>query len=265
MSAEASFRSGDLTRALELLQNEVRQRPADTKLRIFLAQLLMVLGQWDRALTQLNILADMDASALPMVHSYRAAIQCELLRAGVFAAERTPLLFGDPEPWMALLIQAVAADAQGRAAQAAQLRAEAFEGAPAANGTLNGKDFQWIADADSRLGPMLEVLLNGAYYWVPMHRIRRLQIEPPQDARDLVWTPAEFTWANGGEAMGLIPTRYPGSEKSDEDGIRMARKTEWRELAADSYAGLGQRLLTTDDEELGILEVRELVIGAAAA
>jgi len=41
-----------------------------------------------------------DATALPMVHSYGAAIQCERLRAAVFRGERSPLLFGEPEPWM---------------------------------------------------------------------------------------------------------------------------------------------------------------------
>jgi len=263
-AAETSFRAGDLAGALEQLQNEVRTRPADSKLRIFLAQLLMVLGQWDRALTQLNIIADMEASALPMVHSYRTAIQCELLRQGVFAGDRSPVLFGDPEPWIALLMQAPSLDAKGQTKEARELRARAFEEAPAVGGSLNGAPFEWVADADSRLGPTLEILLNGAYYWVPMHRIRRISIEPPQDARDLVWVPAEFTWANGGEAMGLIPTRYPGSEKIDDNAIRMARRTDWRELADQSYAGLGQRVLTTDSGDCGILEVRELLLGEAA-
>ncbi|HKE46313.1 MAG TPA: type VI secretion system accessory protein TagJ [Steroidobacteraceae bacterium] len=263
-AAEASFRAGDLQRALEQLQAEVRQKPADAKLRIFLAQLLMVVGQWDRALNQLSVIADLDAGALPMVHSYRSAIQCELLRRGVFTAERSPLLFGDPEPWIALLMQALPHDAQGRKAEAAKLRAEAFEQAPASSGTLNGEAFEWVADADSRLGPMLEVLLNGAYYWVPIHRIQRLVIEAPADARDLVWTPAQFTWVNGGEAMGYIPTRYPLSENSDDDAIRLARKTEWQEIADNSYSGLGQRVLTTDSADHGILDVRELVIQAPA-
>jgi predicted component of type VI protein secretion system len=69
-AAEASFRAGDLLRALEHLQNEVRQKPSDTKLRIFLAQLLMVLGQWDRALTQLNIIADMERFLSDWIQQY---------------------------------------------------------------------------------------------------------------------------------------------------------------------------------------------------
>lgn len=262
-AAEERFRVGDLAGCLQDLQTAVKKAPGDAKLRIFLAQLLMLRGDWDRAVNQLKVVGEVDASALPMAHAYSTAIQCERLRADVFAGTRGPLLFGEPEPWIAQLMQSLTLLGQGNAQQAAELRAQAFDAAPATAGTLNGEPFQWIADADSRLGPILEVMLNGAYYWVPLHRITRLTIEPPSDARDLVWLPTQFQWSNGGEAMGLIPVRYPGSEASDDPAIRLARKTEWREIGPDAYAGLGQRVLTTDGPEIGLLDLRELQLEAA--
>ncbi len=260
-SAEELFAVGDLAGCLAQLQAQVRKQPAAGKLRVFLAQVLMVMGDWDRALNQLTVAAEMDASALPMKHAYAAAIQCERLRAQVFTGERTPLVFGEPSPWIASFLQALGLDAQGKAEAAAALRAEALESATAVAGSLNGTPFEWIADADSRLGPILEVLLNGAYYWVPFEHIRRVVIEPPADARDLVWLPAQLTWTNGGEAMALLPVRYPGSERSEDDAIRLSRKTEWRALGGEHYAGLGQRVLSSDAEELALLQVRELVLG----
>jgi type VI secretion system protein ImpE len=263
-TAEDCFRRGDLPGCLQALQDTVRKNPADAKLRIFLAQVLMVQGDWDRALNQLKVIGEMEASALPMVAAYGAAIQCERLRADVFAGKRSPLLFGEPTPWIALQMQSVALLGAGRESDAAEIRAQAFETAPATAGTINGEPFEWIADADSRLGPVLEVLLNEAYYWIPFERIASVTVEPPSDARDLVWLPAEFHWTNGGEAMGLIPVRYPGSERSDEPAIRMARRTEWRQVGPDGYVGLGQRVLTTDGPELGLLELRELRLQPAA-
>jgi type VI secretion system protein ImpE len=97
-----------------------------------------------------------------------------------------------------------------------------------------------------------------------VHRIARISIEAPSDARDLVWLPAQFTWTNQGEALGFIPARYPGSELIDDDSIRMARKTEWKEVAPQTFHGLGQRLLTTDAAEYGLLEVREIVLTPAS-
>ena len=61
---------------------------------------------------------------------------------------------------------------------------------------------------------MLEVILEGRYFWVPFNCIQQIRIEEPADLRDMVWTPSQFTWSNGGTAVGLIPTRYSGSEKS---------------------------------------------------
>jgi type VI secretion system protein ImpE len=263
-SAEERFRAGDLAGCLKDLQAAIKKAPADAKLRVFLAQLLMVQGDWDRAVSQLKLVSEVEASALPMSHAYGTAIQCERVRSDVFAGDRRPVLFGEPEPWIAQLMQSLTLLGQGNLQQAADLRAQALEGAPATSGTLNGAAFEWIADADSRLGPVLEVLLNGAYYWVPMHRISRITIEAPSDARDLVWVPAQFQWANGGEAMGLIPTRYPGSEKHDDPAVRLARRTEWQQLDDDTYIGLGQRVLATDNQEIGLLELRELRLGSGS-
>ena len=63
--------------------------------------------------------------------------------------------------------------------------------------------FAWIADADPRLGPVLEVFVNGNYMWVPFARVHAMQFDPPADLRDQVWMPARFTWSNGGEACRL--------------------------------------------------------------
>jgi type VI secretion system protein ImpE len=257
-TAEDSFRQGNLVDCLQALQGEVRRRPDDGRQRVFLVQVLMLLGQWERALTQLGVLQELDAGSLPMVHSYGAAIQCERLRAAVFRGERSPLLFGEPEPWMAEMIQAAGLHAGGHVAQAAAMRARALDRAPPTPGTLNGTKFEWLMDADSRLGPLLEVNLQGGYYWIPLHRVSEIRIEPPADIRDLVWIPAQFMWANGGEAVGLIPTRYPGSEASEDNSIRLARKTDWLAAGEDGATGLGQRMLATDEAQFPLLEVRSI-------
>ena len=42
-----------------------------------------------------------------MAQMYREAIQCERLRADVFAGRKSPLIFGQPDEWLALLIEAL--------------------------------------------------------------------------------------------------------------------------------------------------------------
>lgn len=264
-TAEELLAAGDPDAALAALQQQVRSRAADPLLRTFLFQLLAVLGQWSRASDQLKVCGELDHGTLAMVNTYGPALQCELLRQAVFAGQTTPHVFGPPSPWVAQLAQALRLDAQGQTAQAASLRADALEAAPASSGQLNGQPFAWIADADSRLGPLLEVVINGRYGWLPFEHLALVTIEPVADLRDLVWAPAQLTFANGGETVALLPVRYDGTAAEADGGLRLSRRTEWLAIGDEQYRGLGQRVLTTDDQELGLLEVRTIAIDPPAA
>jgi len=263
-AAEAAVRAGDPTRALAELTTAVKARPADAKLRVFMAQLLCVLGQWQRAHTQLNVVAEMNAAAQPMREMVGHALRCELLRAAVFEGRRSPMVFGQPDPWLARLIESLLQAGQGQADLAASLAAQAFDEAPATAGSINGEPFEWIADADSRLGPVLEAMVNGRYYWIPFSRLAKVSIEAPTDLRDTVWLPAQLGFANGGEAIAMIPTRYPGSESSADGSILMARSTQWKDAGHDRWFGLGQRVLVTDQGEHDLLGVRLIEITPSA-
>src|SRR5215468_6017063 len=226
-AAESSLKSGDPAAALAQLQERVRARPDDPKLRIFLFQLLCVVGKWDRALNQLTVAAGLDPAAIAMKQTYEDAVRCEAIRTDVFAGRKSPMIFGQPDQWLALLIESLLVAGRGEPERSLELRARAFEEAPATAGTIDGKPFSWIADADSRIGPVLEAVINGRYYWVPFSRLLKIDIEKPEDLRDVVWTPAHLQFENGGEQVALVPTRYPGSESSDDGLVMLARKTVW--------------------------------------
>lgn len=270
--------AGDPQAALKALQQQVRARAGDVRLRIFLFQLLAVLGQWQRAADQLKVCGELDAGTLAMVNTYGPALQCEAVREAVFAGRTLPHVFGPPTAWVASLAQALQLDAAGQAVAAGAQRAEALEQAEARAGVFQvsvpaapGRDasestvpFAWIADADSRLGPVFEVIINGRYGWLPMQHVGELVIEPVADLRDLVWAPAHLTFANGGETVALLPVRYAGTPLAEGGMLAMARQTEWVELGGSSqYRGLGQRLFTTDNEERGLLEVHRITLPAA--
>lgn len=264
-AAEALLHDGHLDEALGQLQIAVRNNPADPKLRVFLFQVLAVRGEWQRALTQLQVVGELDASTLAMVQTYREAIRCELLRERVFSGLSTPVAFGEPRPWFAMMVESLRLLSEGQYEASASWRNQAFEAAPATPGMIDGQPFEWIADADTRLGPLLEVILNGKYYWMPFETLRRIEIEPPGDLRDVIWMPAHFVFANGGDSVGLIPTRYPGSAENGDPLLRLSRKTVWSDAGAGAYLGLGQRVLATDAGEYALMDIREIVLGDAEA
>jgi type VI secretion system protein ImpE len=256
---------GPLESQLSTLMAQVRKAPTNMRLRVHLAQLCMVLGQWERALGQLQTLGLSEATALPFAQAYREAIRCERVRARVFAGELSPPVLGTPTPWFAWLAQALRHRALGEHAAADALQQQAFDAAPASAFCIDGVDVDWIADADSRIGPCLEALVNGQYYWIPFDDIRRLQIEAPVDLRDLVWTAARLTLVNGGEHPVLLPSRYPGSECETDDALKRSALTVWEPLGESGWKGLGQRMWASSAGEHAMLEARLIERASAIA
>lgn len=254
---EQFLQQGKLTESLEAIQSEIRSDASNLDYRIFLFQLLVILGSWDRAEKQLDVIAKLDDGALAMVHAYRAAIQCERAREEVFTGKTDPVFMGKPEEWQALILQALKLNIEGKDRAAQDLRDKALELASTLPGTIDGDHFEWFADADSRLGPMLEVYVEGRYMWVPFTNISRIEIEAPEDLRDMVWIPGHIQWQTEGESFVLIPTRYPFSANQD-DSLALSRKTEWEEKSDNTYFGYGQRLLVTDHKDYSLLDIRQL-------
>ena len=258
MTSAEWLKEGNVDQALVALQKEIREKPEDPGLRIFVFQMNCLLGRWEKALTQLQVVASLTPETMLLAQIFRPVIACEMLRQEVFEGKRTALLFGEPAEWMGSLVHANSLAGQGNFKAAAEIRAQAFEAAPAAGGKIQDHAFEWIADADSRLGPMLEFFMEGKYYWVPFCRVLRLEIEKPVDLRDLVWIPARARWTNGGEAAGHIPVRYAGTDQSKEGGLLLARKTVWEEREGETMIGLGQRLFATDSADFPLLETRTI-------
>lgn len=258
-NAEDLLQAGDLSSALESVQSQIRDDPAKAELRTCLFQLLCISGDWERALTQLNVVADMDNDALLMAQTYRELLRCEAYRAEVFAGNRAPLLFGEPGDWVGRMVQSLGASGVGDGASAKLGNNAALELAPACSGLIDETPFQWLGDADMRLGPIFEIVLNGKYYWVPTENIAEMTISEPEDLRDLVWIGVQVRWLNEGNSIGFMPVRYPDSALSDDNAIVLSRKTQWKDIGKEFFIGEGQRMFASDENDHPLLETRRIV------
>lgn len=265
MDLETAIRAGTPAAALPAAIEAVRRAPANADVRLALAQIFTLLGEWERARAQWELVAEFAPSLIPVAAACSALVRAEGIRADVWAGRSVPSVLGDPEPWMGGLLQSLQLTAQGQVEAAARLRRDALDVAPPVDGTMDGRKFAWIADADSLLGPMLEVVVDGRYLWVPFFRIRSLEMDPPTRLRDLIWSPVRFTWITGGASLGYVPVRYAGTEKSGDGGLLLARRTEWQYLGADTWRGRGQRILCTDQGEHAWLDVRSIRLETAGA
>lgn len=253
------FRAGSsLAEELAHVQAQARREPARAEHRAALFQLHCVAGDWEKARRQLAVLGTLDPTAELFCTQHRSLLACEVQRVEVFAGRQAPACLGGPPNWFAQLAEALRLDGAAQHAAAKALRDQALAQADATSGRLDGTPFAWIADADERLGPVLEAIVDGRYLWIPFDRLRRIAGEGPKDLKDLVWLPMTLTLANAGEVAAFVPARYPGSEAVDGDAIRLARRTEWRQIDGGSWVGLGQRMLATDSGEFALVDVRSI-------
>jgi type VI secretion system protein ImpE len=227
MTAKQLYQEGKVAEAIQSLTAELRDNPANTQQRTFLFELLAFAGEYDRADKHLNVLADSSKQSGLGAMLYLSAIHAERTRQEMFVKRDFP----------------------------------SAEPQPARRGTLNGKPFEEIEDADPRIGARLEVFAAGAYLWIPMIHIESIELQAPKRLRDLLWSPAlvrtgpEFKQVEMGEC--LIPVIAPGSAKSGDSELMLGRKTEWREDEHGPYP-LGLKTLLVDGEDIPILEIRKL-------
>src|SRR6186997_3377296 len=130
-SADDLIRLGDVSGARAALIEEVRAKPDDRKARMFLSQVLLVLGEWDKALTHMKAIANLSPEALTLYTAYDRLVTAEKSREAVFAAKSAPAgLVPSPGEWFDKLLGALAAELKGDATGAAGLRAAAYDEAP---------------------------------------------------------------------------------------------------------------------------------------
>jgi type VI secretion system protein ImpE len=249
------IRQGDPGAALAGLKERIRTEPSNAELRLSLAQLEAISGNWEKAMAAADTASTLDIERGLLCQQWKLQIAAEQTRAEVFAGKRTAIVMGEPEPWIAGMQDALRLDSDGEAKAADAARRAALDNAPARSGTINGTPFAWLCDADERLGPVFEAIINGRYMWVPQSAITAVKFHAPSELIDLVWVEAIFRFANGGETAGLMPVRYPDSHANEDPNIILGRLTSFDTTAGGTNIGLGQRLLATDANDYPVLQI----------
>lgn len=306
-----AWRAGrTLHEMLSVTEAEVRAHPDDSERRWLLVELLCVLGQWERALKQASICATQQRELEAPARLLRGLIQTEHQRHQVFCAAQQPSPAVGMYPWMLQLAQALACNVRGDLPQADALRLQALQAAEsqapmqgemtlecAPQSTQDGKDVSaeaaatattepqlksdriaWFSDTDSRLGPVCEVALAGAYRWLAFSDIEQIELQAPSSLIHLVWLPVRLTlqraWREhlqlGDTALhAWLPTRYTLNPNEPhaavpEDSLLMSRRTQWRDVGETGVFATGQKTWMSDAGDAPLLQLRRLLFDAHA-
>ena len=240
----------------------VRARPGDLDARVELMVLLCFAGELDRAAALLDTLGLQNPELAVGTAHYRALLGAEAERRAVHERDGAPLLPPDCPAHVEARLEALRALRAGDepTARAALERAQA--GVAALEGKLDGESFDDLCDRDDLLGPVLEVYAGGRYLWLPLERVRRLELSPPRRRIDLLWPAAVLVDRSGAEANVHLPALYAGSHAASDGRLQLGQMTDWQDALGLAFRGLGQKVLCArrgaSEREVGLLEVRSL-------
>lgn len=221
------FKAGKVREAVQALTAYLREHPADTVQRTFLFELLCFCGEYSRAEKQLAVLGTGSQDKETGAIVYYAALHAERTRHELFENKAFP----SDEP-------------------------------SSRSGTLNGKPFEEISDANPDIGARLEIFAAGSCVWIPFEHLASVEMGPPQRLRDTLWAPAlvqtgpSFQGKDLGEV--LIPAIYPFSWKNEDENVWLGRVTDWASEEQGKEIPAGQKMLLVDGEEFPFLEIRSL-------
>jgi type VI secretion system protein ImpE len=255
--AKAQYDAGQLSAAIETVTRGVKGNPGDIRLRTFLFELLCFAGEWERADKQLDVIGHQGTAAEIGVQVYRNCIKAERDRQRLISDGLAPHFLTEPPPYVDLHLEAVSYLRAGDTARLTETLQRAEEDRPAFAGLLGDRIFQDFRDYDDLFGPVLELIVQDKYTWLPLDQVQTLTIDPPKQLRDLIWSPASITTPDK-DLRAFIPNLYVGSSLHPDELVKLGRMTDWKQIGEDTYQGVGLRLFAVDGEETAIFEIKTL-------
>jgi len=268
MTPQELLAAGEIAQAISAQSAVLRAKPTDRDARWLLFVLLCYAGEHDRAILQLDTLTQQDAAFGMGSAVYRSLVVADAERVAVLTRSGNPLLPTDSPAHVEARLEAVRALREGRSADARAALERAERARPALEGKADGAAFADLFDSDELLGPVLELFAGGHYLWLPLERVRKLELRPAKHQLELLWLPAELEDTEGNTATIHLPALYPGSAQADDPRLRAGLLTEWREDAAGLVRGLGQKVLLAlhggEEREVALRELRALELAKPA-
>jgi type VI secretion system protein ImpE len=258
MDSKELIRAGRLSEARGQLVSQVKAHPEDSNTRTLLFQVMALLGEWEKADRHLDVLATQDVKTELGVQAYKNILNMERQRQEVFERKRRPSLLPASPGYLEAVFMLWECLNGGRIEEAESLREKIGGARPGISGTCNGRPFSGFSDTDAYLEPFIEAMVHERYVWIPVESVRELLVTAPETLLDTLWTQAHVTTWEGLTLQCTLPVLYWNSFSHEDDRIKMGRMTDWIHIGGSFSRGVGQHVFQAGDEELGILEIREV-------
>lgn len=257
-TAKTLLAEGNLEGATQAVLDHVKSAPTDIPARIFLFELALFSGNWERAAKQLDVIGHQDAGALIGSMIFRQNLAAEKDRASFFADGLKPGILAPPPSYIEDLLNANNRIREGSIFEARSILDTIEEERPAFACKVNGEEVEDFRDYNDPTMCVFEVFFKESYSWLPFENVVSIEFFEPKGLRDIYWRQAKVELNTGTAGEMFFPVLYAGSWKSDDDQIKLGRKTDWRDLGEDLFAGEGQKLYWMDGKERSIMDLRTI-------
>jgi type VI secretion system protein ImpE len=259
------YKAGQLTEAIDAMSEEVKSNPTDQAKRGFLAELLCIAGDLERADKQLDVLSKQDPQAAVGLGVFRQLVRAEQARQQFYAEGRVPEFIVPPDDQVRSYLEASILLRENQPGQAVERLHEAEEKREPVSGTCNGQSFDDMRDLDDLTACIFEVLTNnGKYFWVPMRSVSSVEFQPPERPLDVLWRRAHLFVTDGPEGEVFFPAIYAETGDAPSDQARLGRSTDWIGGDGAPVRGQGQRTFLVGSDDRSIMELETLEIAQAA-
>jgi type VI secretion system protein ImpE len=248
-----------LSDAVELVKSHLKAVPTDKDARQLYIDLLILLGQYERADSQCNLAVSFASEDTMGFALLRNQLRAMAARDAWFADAAVPQFPQGPSDLDTAAIRLGLAHKAGSAteAKAALEQVDALRGKRPM--TWNGKRVTDLRDLDDRIPHALEVIMTGGgYLWIDFAKIASVDIEPITRPRDLAFRRADLTLVDGASAPVLLPAIYQGT--AGDERLLLGRETHWVTEISGITTGRGQRCLLAGDDLVSFHDAVTLVM-----
>jgi type VI secretion system protein ImpE len=255
-TAREYFEAGRLQEAIQAMNAEVKSHPTDGNRRGFLAELLCLAGNLERADTQFDAMMQQEPKLAVGISLIRQLIRGEQARRQFFAEGRAPELVGTPPEYLKRAIEASILYRGGDKAGAGRILNEVEEMRPRVAGTSDGRPFDDFRDLDDLTACFFEVITStGKYFAIPVEQVEFVEFRQPERPRDLIWRRALMTVRDGPDGEVFLPGIYAPLAAEIDDGAKLGRSTDWIGGGDEPVRGVGQRTFLVGDESVPIMQL----------
>lgn len=255
------YTAGQLSEAIDAMSAEVKSKPTDQARRGFLAELLCIAGDLERADKQLDVLSNQDPQAAAGLGLFRQLVRAEQARQQFYSEGRVPEFLIPPDDQLRVYLEASVLLRDNQPGQAAERLHEAEEKRAPLAGVCNGEPFEDMRDLDDLTACIFEILTNnGKYFWVPMHSVLSVEFQPPEHPRDVLWRQAHLSVKDGPDGEVFFPAIYAETGDTPSDQARLGRSTDWIGGDGAPVRGQGQRTFLIGSADRTIMELETLEI-----